>query len=227
MKDKRKPLIMIFILLFIGMMFAASWAAEKLKGKLYLVEQQQTLTRRAGIPCMERPGDYCHLNYRCQPGQVARGLVMNLDASKGDSQPTGFGLICSDPNELYKSEEIGAFGENFSGNVYRDPCDVGFFLVGAEFYTTDRKTISGIKTICRRYWPVEERKGTSTFGYGDEMAPIACRSGKFVNGVKVSHWRKRTEGQPDETGLYSVMFYCAEMREHLKEPDKKKDPRDR
>ena len=222
---KRKRFAIIVFLLFALAAAAATTLMAVEKGQLYMMNERQTLTTRAGMPCLEDEGNYCHMNFQCKPGHVATGIVMNLDDPNGTPSPTGFGVVCANPNELYKKYEVGPFGENFAGKVYRDPCDVGFNLSGATFYTNDRQTVSGVKSVCRRYWPVEQREGISTFGGGVDSQPLFCEPGKFVTGIKASYWRN-TKDDANETGLYSLRFYCTEMREYLAVPKKERDPRD-
>ena len=214
----------VIVILAVSVLVAGTLIAAE-RGKLYLMTERQTLTQRAGIPCVEGQGNFCHVNYVCQEGHVAKGIIVQLDNIDGKPLPTGFGLTCADPNELYKTYEVGANGKNFSGKEYKEPCDVGFYLSGARFFTTDQKTITGVQSVCRRYWPVEERNGMNTFGFGSENLAAVCDAGKFVTGVKVSYSRSE-EGGEMHTGLYSLRFYCAEMREYLGLPDSKRDPRD-
>lgn len=221
----RKSVAIILILTLGSMLTMTGVLFAKDKGKLYLMSERQTLTKRAGIPCPEGEEDFCFMNSRCKDGQIARGIVLNMEDIAGKSVPTGFGLECSNPNELYKKEEVGATGKEFSGKVYRDSCDAGFYLAGAKFYTNDRETISGVQSVCRRYWPIEERESINKFGNGFQELPVLCPSGKFVSGQKLSFWRG-LDGQDIKTNLYSVRFYCSEMREYRGKPKKEKDPRE-
>lgn len=227
MKLRRVGLSALITVALVAFLCAGLFAAEKAveKGKLYLMKEREVLTARAGVPCIESQDNFCHLNYMCDEGQVARGIIMNMDDVSGKTIPTGVGVICSNPNELYRHTEEGAFGDDFGGKVYREPCDVGFYLAGVNFYTNDRQTISGMRSVCRRYWPVEQRDGMNTFGYGTEKMSVVCEPGQFVTGVKVSYWRKNTSDDKSVTGLYGVRFYCAEMREYIGLPDDDPDPR--
>jgi hypothetical protein len=218
MSTRRFAAIMILALTMIAFLAGPIGSQEPEKGKLYLMSERQTVTQRAGVPCIEENGNYCHRNFRCDEGHIARGILMNIDGQKG----AGFGVTCADPNEVYHNYDRGAFGDKFSGKVYREPCDVGFYLAGAKFFTNDQKTISGVRAVCRRYWPVEEREGINTYGGGHESIPLVCEPGKFVSGVKVSYFQ---DEETAETDLISIRFYCAEMRHYLGLPDKKKDPR--
>lgn len=223
MNSKRLAIVLIFTLGTV--LILAGALSAKNKGKLYLMPERQTLSHRAGIPCPESEEDLCHMNYRCKEGQISRGIVINMENVGGKSIPSGFGLECSNPNELYKKEEVGAFGKNFSGKAYRDSCDAGFYLAGAKFYTNDRKTIMGVQSVCRRYWPVEERDSINKFGDGFQTMPVLCEDGKFVTGLKLSFWRGM-DGSEIKTNLYSVRFYCTEIREYRGKPKKIKDPRE-
>lgn len=221
MKRKRLAFVVVFALLLFGILLGTLQATDK--GKLYLMSERKTLTQRAGIPCNEAENNFCHMNFHCPDGQVGAGMLLNMDDPQGTPIPTGFGLSCTDPNELYKKQDIGAVGDNFSGKIYREPCDVGFYLAGVKFSTNNRRTISGAQAVCRRYWPVEKREGINTFGTGTEAKPLMCEPGKFVTGFKTSYWRAGSDS--DETGLYSIRLYCTEIREYLSTPKKKKDPR--
>ena len=98
--------------------------------------------------------------------------------------------------------------------------------IGANFSTNDEKTISGVQVVCRRYWPVEQREGINNFGGGLETEPKVCDDGEFVTGIKTDFWRKINDNTI-ETGLYSLRFYCAQMREYRSLPDQDNDPRDK
>lgn len=204
----------------------ALWAAEEpKKGEFYMMNQRTTLTNRAGVPCPESSTDFCGRNFSCNKGDVARGIILNMVDDNGVAKPSGFGLTCASPNELYKTYQTGAIGKNYQGKVYKDTCDAGFFLVGTKFYTDDREQIGGVKAVCRRYWPVEQRESANTFGQGIETVPIVCEDGQFVTGIKVDYWRTQEDG-PTETGLYSLRYYCTHMRHYKGLPEDKKDPRD-
>jgi hypothetical protein len=223
MSGKRIAIVTVLIAFAVSIVGGSLYAAKK--GEFYLMEGRKVLTERAGIPCNENENSFCLRNSSCKPGHIARGMIMNIDDKNGAPTPAGFGLTCADPNELYKTYEVGSFGENFGGKVFRDICDAGFYLAGAHFYTNDRKSISGGRAVCRRYWPVEQRDGTNVYGAGLETKSLVCDPGQFVSGIKLSYWRTEEDGEM-ETGIYSTRFYCAEMREYLGLPKKKKDPRD-
>jgi len=191
-----------------------------------LMTERQTLTKRAGIPCKVGDESSCNRNFTCKTGDVARGITLKIKDDDGKSSPGGFGLICANPNELYKTYEVGATGDNFQGKLFKEPCDLGFYLAGAKVFTNDKKNISGIQVVCRRYWPVEQREGVNNFGGGLEAMPVVCRDGDFVTGLKTDFWRS-IENNTLETGVYSIRFYCAQMREYRSLPDDQKDPRAR
>ena len=196
-------ILISFVIILSLALVGTLWATDK--GKLYLLWDRQTLTQRAGVPCPEGEQNFCHRNFRCEKGNIARGIVLNMDDIEGKSVPTGFGVVCADPNELYKNYEVGAIGDSYSGKTYRDSCDLGFFLAGAKIYTSDRKAIGGVKAVCRRYWPVEEREGVNSFGGGLETVPLVCEPGKFVTGIKTSYWRN-VKDSVNDTGIYSLRF---------------------
>jgi hypothetical protein len=214
-----------FAAIFAATAVVVNAAGEPAKGKLYLMTERATLTRGAGVPCEEGENNFCYRNFKCKKGHVARGIVMKIDDPTGEPNPTGFGVTCADPNELYKTYDVGLLGEDVAGSTYREPCDVGFFLSGSEFYTTDRKKITGVKARCRRYWPVEDRDGVNTFGHGSEKQPLVCPAGSFATGVKASYFRNLDGKSNADIGFYSLRFYCAEMREYLGLPHEDPDPR--
>ena len=224
MNGKRISVVLVIFLFISGMVGASIYAA--VKGELYLMIERQKLTKRAGIPCAVSDDSKCNRNFTCKNGDVARGIILNLKEEEGKTSPGGFGLVCANPNELYKTYDIGAIGENFEGKVFRELCDIGFYLAGANFSTNDEKTISGVQVVCRRYWPVEQREGVNNFGGGLEAEPTVCDDGEFVTGIKTDFWRKINDNTI-ETGLYSLRFYCAQMREYRSLPDQDNDPRDK
>ncbi len=215
------PLALAIVLIASGMAFS-----ESVRGMLYLKSKFATLTPRAGTPCLTGEGAFCNQNYKCPPGHVARGIIVNVDTHDDKEALAGVGLTCADPNEVYKTSEIGAYGDAFGGRVYKERCGAGFFLAGVTGYTDDRRNVGGVSRICRRYWPVEQSKGKNIFGSGELKEDFTCKDGEFVTGVKVSyHKGAKDDGSPD-TILRNVRFYCSEMRHWIGEPKDDPDPRD-
>jgi hypothetical protein len=200
-------------------------------GRLYLVTRQATISSRAGIPCVpgregENVSEFCDQVYECPEGQVARGVLMDVDDVDGQSVLNGIGVMCREPNEIYQSREVGAFGESHSGKTYRDPCDIGFNLVGVNALTTDQRNVSGLSKVCRRYWPVEQRNGPNSFGSGAHSEYVGCAEGNFVTGLKVSYLQEKKADGSLTRYLRNFRFFCAEMRHWVSEPDDVRDPRD-
>ncbi len=215
------PVALIIVLVLSGLAFS-----ESLRGMLYLKSKVATLSPRIGTPCLKGEGAFCNQNYECPAGQVARGLIVNVDVHEEKPSLAGFGLTCAEPNEVFKTTEVGAFGDAFGGKVYKERCSAGFYLSGVTAYTDDRRNVGGVSRICRRYWPVEEKKGGNVFGSGELSEPFGCKEGEFVTGVKASFHRvQKDDGSPD-TVLRNFRFYCSEMRHWVGTPEERPDPRD-
>ncbi|MBZ0272590.1 hypothetical protein K8I61_11180 [bacterium] len=245
----------MWIALAIGGLFVALAAvafAESMRGQLYLVTKQATLSYRAGAPCLPgKEGDgveeFCDRNHLCPDGQVANSLIAHVDTQDGKTALMGLGLACRDPNEIYSNERVGMNVTSETGRTYVDSCDTGFFLAGAEAYTEDRQNVTGIRAICRRYWPVETNASANIYGEGTQSEAITCGEGQFAIGLKTSHIVPAPE---DKSRLAEAMaaadeptaepappalehpvfrnfrFFCAEMRHWIGNPEDVRDPRD-
>lgn len=226
--SRRRTLVVGVIAVLV---FAASVAiAESQRGKIYMFTKSTTMSARAGTPCLQdketAEQSYCDRSFHCPDGQVARALIENVEVIDGVGSINGVGLACVDPNEVYLSEDVGAFGQDFGGEVFRDSCDTGYFLTGAYTYSSDRRNVTGIRRHCRRYWPVAEQQGANLYGSGRLEEWVGCPDGRFVTGLKVSYYQDSDTQDGSQTILRNFRFYCSEMRHWIAEPEDARDPRD-
>lgn len=220
-----------FVLVILVIALATAAYSASMKGRLYVVTKQTTLSNRAGLACEQgKQGDnideFCDQTFLCPEGHVAKGLIADVGIVNGEPVLNGIGIQCREPNEIYQSKEVGPFGESHSGKVYRDACDTGFNLAGLTVSTKDQRNITGVSKVCRRYWPVEERQGPNTYGSGPHKEYIGCEDGNFVTGLKASYVQERHEGEEPKMYLTNFRFFCAEMRHWISEPEDGRDPRD-
>jgi hypothetical protein len=199
---------------------AAAAANAGMIGKLYVKRTEVLLTDRAGVVCRDAADMYCERNYECPPGRVAHAMLYNFREEKGRKQLSGIALVCADPNAFSNPEYVGPAGAGYTGEVINDYCPVGYMLAGAKFATSDRHDMTGVRRVCRRYRPYEERIGPNLYGEGLDAMTAACPEKHWVTGVKVSFERKTDgSGKVDDT-MINARFYCSEVRHWLVEPTK-------
>ncbi|NLH49304.1 MAG: hypothetical protein GX444_11985 [Myxococcales bacterium] len=198
----------------------ASVALAGMIGKLYVKTHEVLMTERSGPVCRDEANNYCERAYQCPKGKVAHAIIYNIKEDQGKKQLAGLSLVCSDPNLFSDPVFVGASGENFSGTPVNDYCPVGYLLAGAEFRTIDGTQINGGRRYCRRYNPVDERKGPNIFGEGFDSMLNVCPDNHWVTGIKISFSRQTDGAGKLDTHLINARFYCSEVRHYLVEPTK-------
>lgn len=225
-----RPALIGAVVALVALAAAGTALSKSVRGQLYMFTKSTTLSARVGTPCQadedtaERA--YCDKTFHCKDGQVARGMTYNVSVVDGVGTLTGVGLVCTEPNELLLTEQIGAVGAEFGGEAIRDACDTGFFLTGMTAATTDRRNVTGVRRQCRRYWPVAEQQGANEYGSGVLREWTGCPDGRFVTGMKVSYFQNADGSGVDQTIIRNLRFYCSEMRHWIGEPEDLRDPRD-
>jgi len=215
---RRSTSIRMVVILLGGLLAVGTLAYGGLKGKLYMKTTETLLTERTGQVCRTDDQTFCERNFRCPKGQVAYALIYNIKETEGKKQLAGLSLVCSNPNSFTDPQTVGISGAEFAGEVVSDYCPVGYHLIGAEFSTNDRYTISGSRRVCRRYDPRDERPGPNVFGEGFDAMTNACPADHWVTGVKISYDRIPGEGKRLDSNIINARFYCDEMRHYLIEP---------
>jgi hypothetical protein len=216
----RKKFVRGCIVAIFALVLVAAAASAGMLGKLYVKRTDLVLTERSGPACRDAADTYCEHNYDCPPGLVAHGLVYNFKEDKSVKRLAGLALVCSDPNGFANPEIVGPGGENFVGAVMNDYCPMGYLLAGAEYSTSDRHDITGVRRICRRYRPYEERRGPNMYGEGLDTMLNVCGDHHWVTGLKVSFTRNPAAAGPVDDEIISTRFYCAEVRDYIVEPTK-------
>ncbi|MDP8224869.1 MAG: hypothetical protein P9L99_16030 [Candidatus Lernaella stagnicola] len=205
----------------IALLVLSTLAVAGMKGKLYVKTTEMLLTERSGNVCRAETDNYCERNYNCPIGTVAHAVIYNIKEDDGEKMLAGLSLVCSDPNAFSNPTFVGAGGDKFAGEVINDYCPVGYMLSGSDFYTSDRIHLTGVRRVCRRYQPFDERRGPNLYGKGFDSMANVCPEGHWVTGAKVSFERVVPENGAVDSSLINVRYYCSEVRHFVIEPSKK------